>query len=82
MIYIPILQPYAGSSTERCLNVVYQLQDLLFYKNTFIALLASFILLLRRRLRRLQEHPIIRYIGFGTYGTVETTWSSISGLEL
>ena len=35
-----------------------------------------------RHLRRLQQHPIIRYIGFGTYATVETTWSSISGLEL
>jgi hypothetical protein len=35
-----------------------------------------------RRLRGLQQNPIIRYIGFGTYATIETTWSSISGLEL
>lgn len=35
-----------------------------------------------RRLRGLEEHPIIRYIGFGTQGTVETAWPSLSGLEL
>jgi hypothetical protein len=35
-----------------------------------------------RRLRRLQEHPIIRYIRFGAYSAVEATGSSISGLEL
>src|SRR2546421_8980473 len=37
---------------------------------------------LSRRLRRLDEHPIMRDIGFGTEVSVKTTWSSRSGLEL